>query len=157
MSHETPDTAVHANHVSGNGGLWKGMLIGGIIGAAAALLFAPKPGRELRKDLREKSMEAADYAKRQAATLADQAKTAAQAAGRQASVLTSKMQELAVRAKQQTADEVAAAAEAASQAIRHVEQAADNLTDQAAAAAETISLHAEAAAGEVAKNKEEKS
>jgi len=36
-------------------GLVTGTLIGGIIGAAIALLYAPKSGRELRTDLREKT------------------------------------------------------------------------------------------------------
>ncbi|WP_169306644.1 YtxH domain-containing protein [Cohnella pontilimi] len=36
------------------GGLLKGILIGGAVGAAAGLLFAPKPGRELRSDLKNR-------------------------------------------------------------------------------------------------------
>lgn len=36
-------------------GMIVGSLIGGAIGAAVALLFAPKPGNELRKDIAEKS------------------------------------------------------------------------------------------------------
>ena len=32
----------------------KGIFIGGLLGAAGALLFAPKPGRELRGDLLRK-------------------------------------------------------------------------------------------------------
>ena len=34
-----------------NQGMIIGVLIGGLVGAATALLFAPKPGSELRKDL----------------------------------------------------------------------------------------------------------
>ncbi len=36
-------------------GLVTGTLIGGIIGAAIALLYAPKSGRELRTDIRQKT------------------------------------------------------------------------------------------------------
>lgn len=36
-------------------GLVTGTLIGGIIGAAIALLYAPKSGRELRSDLKERT------------------------------------------------------------------------------------------------------
>lgn len=36
-------------------GLVTGTLVGGIIGAAIALLYAPKSGRELRSNLREKT------------------------------------------------------------------------------------------------------
>jgi len=35
-------------------GTFKGAIIGGAIGAAAALLLAPKSGRELRGDIRER-------------------------------------------------------------------------------------------------------
>lgn len=45
-----------------NKGMLKGALIGGAVGAAAALLLAPKPGRELRKDIREKAGQASDKA-----------------------------------------------------------------------------------------------
>ncbi len=42
---------------SGGGSFLKGMIFGGIVGAAFALLYAPKKGDELRKDLKEKSDE----------------------------------------------------------------------------------------------------
>ena len=38
-----------------NSGLMVGTLIGSMIGAAGALLLAPKPGRELREDLMEQA------------------------------------------------------------------------------------------------------
>ena len=34
-----------------------GLLIGGLVGAAAALLLAPQPGEEIREELREKGIE----------------------------------------------------------------------------------------------------
>ncbi|MFD0673997.1 YtxH domain-containing protein [Cohnella sp. GCM10027633] len=37
-----------------NKGTMKGVLIGGIVGAAAALLLAPKSGKELRGDIKDK-------------------------------------------------------------------------------------------------------
>lgn len=42
--------------------LW-GFLIGGIMGALAGLFFAPKSGRELREELKEKGSEAFEDAK----------------------------------------------------------------------------------------------
>ncbi len=36
----------------------KGLLLGALAGAAAGILFAPKPGRELRGDLRDKADDA---------------------------------------------------------------------------------------------------
>lgn len=41
------------------GWLW-GALVGGVVGSAAALLLAPKSGRELRKDLAEGSRQLAE-------------------------------------------------------------------------------------------------
>jgi len=42
----------------------KGLLIGGALGAIAALLFAPKSGKELRADIKRKSEEAVEGSKR---------------------------------------------------------------------------------------------
>ncbi|MCS6807959.1 MAG: YtxH domain-containing protein [Bacteroidota bacterium] len=43
-------------------GLTLGMIIGGAVGALVALLFAPKSGRELRRDIAERSGELYDKA-----------------------------------------------------------------------------------------------
>lgn len=51
----------------------KGIFIGGLLGAAAALLFAPKPGRELRGDLSEKVGIVTDRTKEVAAVVGDKA------------------------------------------------------------------------------------
>ncbi|PAF28878.1 YtxH domain-containing protein [Paenibacillus sp. 7516] len=51
----------------------KGIFIGGLLGAAAALLFAPKPGRELRGDLSEKVGMVTDRTKEVAAVVSDKA------------------------------------------------------------------------------------
>ncbi|GAB1158957.1 YtxH domain-containing protein [Paenibacillus illinoisensis] len=51
----------------------KGIFIGGLLGAAAALLFAPKPGRELRGDLTEKVGLVTDRTKEVAAVVSDKA------------------------------------------------------------------------------------
>ncbi len=37
-----------------NRNLLKGLVIGSLVGAAAGIVFAPKPGRELRSDIRGK-------------------------------------------------------------------------------------------------------
>ena len=39
------------------GSFFKGLFFGGLVGAGFALLYAPKKGDELRKDLKEKSDE----------------------------------------------------------------------------------------------------
>ncbi|WP_440112657.1 YtxH domain-containing protein [Paenibacillus sp. QZ-Y1] len=51
----------------------KGIFIGGLLGAAAALLFAPKPGRELRGDLSEKVGIVTDRTKEVASVVSDKA------------------------------------------------------------------------------------
>jgi len=43
-------------------GLVLGILIGGVVGAVAALLYAPKPGKELRSDIKRKATDLADGA-----------------------------------------------------------------------------------------------
>ncbi|MDE3058773.1 MAG: YtxH domain-containing protein [Bacteroidota bacterium] len=43
-------------------GLLLGLLAGSVIGAVVALLYAPKPGRELRADIKNKANELADDA-----------------------------------------------------------------------------------------------
>jgi len=60
-------------NVQSNGTFFKGALIGGLIGAAAALLFAPKPGNELRGDLNEKLSLVTDKTKEVACAMGDKA------------------------------------------------------------------------------------
>ncbi len=50
---------------NGNGGgfeFFKGFLFGGIVGAVFALLYAPKSGKEVRDDIRRRSLELRDDA-----------------------------------------------------------------------------------------------
>lgn len=42
-------------NTSSIGSFFKGMIVGGFIGAGLALLYAPKTGKELREELKEKS------------------------------------------------------------------------------------------------------
>jgi gas vesicle protein len=65
-----------------------GFLFGGILGALAGLLFAPKPGRELRSELREKGSEAFEDAKRFYAESQEKAKAIVEDARRRAEDLT---------------------------------------------------------------------
>ena len=44
--------------------LVRGFLIGGAVGALAGILFAPKSGKDLRSDIKEKGCDAFDEAKK---------------------------------------------------------------------------------------------
>jgi len=70
---------------SGSGDFLAGLLVGAFIGAAAALLFAPKSGEETRTIIRERGIELKDRAgemsveaRRRAEEVQAQAKTKAQ-------------------------------------------------------------------------------
>ena len=54
-------------------GLFIGILTGGALGAALALLYAPKSGKELRQDIRDKSDEYLDEAEKYIAEAKDKA------------------------------------------------------------------------------------
>jgi gas vesicle protein len=45
-------------------GLWKGLMVGGFLGAAAGFLLAPKSGKELRSEIKDKTNKALDETKR---------------------------------------------------------------------------------------------
>jgi gas vesicle protein len=45
-------------------GLWKGLMVGGFLGAAASFLLAPKSGKELRSEIKDKTNKAMDETKR---------------------------------------------------------------------------------------------
>jgi len=40
--------------------VFTGLVVGGVVGAATALLFAPRPGQELRSDIRDKAIDLRD-------------------------------------------------------------------------------------------------
>ncbi len=45
-------------------GVWKGLMAGSILGAAAGFLLAPKSGKELRSDIKGKTDKAVEETKR---------------------------------------------------------------------------------------------
>lgn len=45
-----------------NTGLFSGLLIGAVVGAAVALLYAPQPGTETRRMVKEKALEVKEKA-----------------------------------------------------------------------------------------------
>ncbi len=45
-------------------GLWKGLMVGSVLGAAAGILLAPRSGKELRSEIKERTNRAFDETKR---------------------------------------------------------------------------------------------
>lgn len=61
-------------------GFIKGILIGGLIGAAIGILYAPKSGKETREDICRKSEELMTKAKEEYEQVLDKSKKAYEAA-----------------------------------------------------------------------------
>jgi len=78
---------------------FKGFLFGGAIGAAFALLFAPKSGNELRADLRRKSRELYDETEAQLGEWKEQAAEVLEQGKRQAEALRSQAEAKIVEAR----------------------------------------------------------
>lgn len=57
MDNETQERKYHSSNV---GGVFAGLLIGGLAGAVAALLLAPQSGEETRMQIKEKGIELRD-------------------------------------------------------------------------------------------------
>jgi gas vesicle protein len=62
---------------SSAGGFFKGFMIGGAIGATAALLMAPRPGEETRTQIRAKGVEFKEQAETTLAEMQKRAETSA--------------------------------------------------------------------------------
>ncbi|WP_052475992.1 YtxH domain-containing protein [Cohnella kolymensis] len=81
------------------GGMLKGVLIGGAIGAAAGMLFAPKPGRELRGDIKMRYMDAQDRTKQALTDAGAKTSEMVQQVGQQATDIMAKTRSAVTAAK----------------------------------------------------------
>ncbi|WP_238357675.1 YtxH domain-containing protein [Cohnella zeiphila] len=81
----------------------KGVLVGGAVGAAAALLLAPKSGRELRQDIRDKYRQTSDKAKTLVTNATEKTKEIVSHVGQRASEVADKTQSV-VRAVKDEAE-----------------------------------------------------
>lgn len=70
-------------------GMVKGAIVGGVVGAAAALLLAPKPGREMRQDLVTAYNKSMDKSKQWASDAGSKTSELASKVGQHASDLIS--------------------------------------------------------------------
>jgi gas vesicle protein len=72
-----------------------GVILGGLVGAAVALLYAPQSGEETRAAIRDKSIELKEQAAEQATYLKEQAQQRIDALQQQVTDLQEKMQKQA--------------------------------------------------------------
>jgi len=72
------------------GGTIKGVIVGGVIGAAAALLLAPKSGRELRSDICDRYSTIQDRTKQILSDAGGKTQEIAKQVGQQASDIADK-------------------------------------------------------------------
>ncbi|CAI6080409.1 YtxH domain-containing protein [Cohnella sp. JJ-181] len=80
-------------------GMVKGVVIGGVVGAAAALLLAPKPGRETRQDLVTAYNKSMDKSKQWASDAGSKTSELASKVGQHASDLISQTRSAVSSAK----------------------------------------------------------
>lgn len=92
-----------------SGGMIKGALIGGVIGAAAALLLAPKSGRELRADIGYRYSDVSDRTKKVLADVSTKAQEMAKTVGSKSSEVARTMSTQAVDIMDKTRSAVTAA------------------------------------------------
>ncbi|WP_168735676.1 YtxH domain-containing protein [Cohnella fermenti] len=96
----------------------KGVVIGGALGAAAALLLAPKSGQELRKDIRSKYKEASDRTSKWASEAGAKTKEVASQVGQHASEIVDKTLSIVRTAKSEAADAAGAVKQEIASAAR---------------------------------------
>jgi gas vesicle protein len=82
-----------------NGGMIKGAFIGTIVGAAAALLLAPKSGRELRGDIKARYSDVQDRTKQLLTDVGNKTQEVAHQLGEQASGFVDKTRSAVSTAK----------------------------------------------------------
>jgi len=78
---------------SGGGISLKGLLVGAILGVVAGILLAPKPGKELRAEIKEKGSAALEDAKRVYEDSRTRAKAALEAAKHRAEEIKGEAEE----------------------------------------------------------------
>ncbi|MCR8846304.1 YtxH domain-containing protein [Paenibacillus sp. SC116] len=114
------------NHNNGNN-FARGLLIGGLVGAAAALLFAPKSGRELRQDISYKAQSVGEMTKDAACDLGNKAATIVKSVGERAETVVTNVK----TATQAIAEQVQ---DAKDETMMHTKEVIADAADNIAAA-----------------------
>jgi len=128
-------------------GLVVGSLIGGAIGAAVALLFAPKPGNELRKDIAEASTGVTNKASGYFRKIENDVQSAVNTAINEGKV---KAQGIITNAKKQADDLVRSADEILKDAKLKASQAKTNYGEKVSSYKEATKAGVEAFKSEIA-------
>lgn len=118
------------DYQQGGSSFLKGAFIGALVGAAAALLFAPKPGRELRGDLSDKLTVVSDKTKEVCSSVSSKAAELAKTVSTKASDVMSTVNESRdniMASVKEAATDVSQEATSASKDVK--DQAADATTD----------------------------
>lgn len=126
----TKNMTDYRNEDTGSGSNFaKGLFIGGLLGAAAALLFAPKPGRDLRGDLSDKMMVVSDRTKEVAGVVGTKASEIAK-------TVSGKTSELAKTVGDNTTSVVASIKQAKDDVASEAKKASDEVAATTAKAAD---------------------
>ncbi len=84
---------------NGYGRFFRGLLVGGFMGAVAGILFAPKSGKELRSELKQKGSETFEDARHMYGDTMDKAETILEDARRRAKELKEEADRLVSEAR----------------------------------------------------------
>lgn len=128
------DTFYEEHEESGAGSFLVGAIVGGVIGAAAALFLAPKTGREMREDfstqavqLKEKGIELSTIAKDKATEYSSVAKDKASEYG---SVAKDKATEFSSIAKDKATEFTSTAKEKTGEVTKTIQEQSEQLVDK---------------------------
>ena len=108
-----------------------GFLVGGLVGAATALLMAPQSGEETRALIQEKSIELKDAASTAAEDAIARAEAAAEEARAYADDLRVKAEEAIANIQQAQETAVDEIGEATEEAVEEIEEAAEDTEEEA--------------------------
>jgi gas vesicle protein len=107
-----------ANYNNEGAAFFAGLVIGGLVGAALALLLAPQSGEETRAQIRDKSLEYKDLAEERILEARQRATDAGHRAQEQISTLQEKSKEALVKGKETASSALEKGKQTVNQAVR---------------------------------------
>jgi gas vesicle protein len=107
-----------ANYNNEGAAFFAGLVIGGLVGAALALLLAPQSGEETRAQIRDKSLEYKDLAEERILEARQRATEAGHRAQEQISTLQEKSKEALVKGKETATGAIEKGKQTVNQAVR---------------------------------------